>query len=955
VLVADDNADMREYLQRLLEARYDVRAVPDGLAALKAARTEPPDLIVSDVMMPGMDGVELVSALRADPRTARVPVLLLSARAGQEAAAEGLTAGADDYVVKPFTAGELLARIGAHLQLGQLRQQAEQRLELLQQATAALSAAATPAEVAQAAISHLADLLDAPVTILYEVRETGTLEWVAGRGCAPEVQANWSTVPLSAPVPAAEAARQRRPVWLESLIDRETAYPHVAQLIAVHGYQAQVDLPLVIDERCVGVLVAALLQPRRFEEAERAAAELLAEQCAQALHRARLLVTETTARVTAERLNSLVGALSGATEVREVVQVILDYAAELGAAAAVVVWRGSADPQLTVLGARGYPGPTARVGVDSAHPLAHAVCTAQPVWLGSRSSMVWHDDAFESGGPLPVQVAVPLVVGDTAFGALGMRFADPVPAFTPQEHAMILTLGGQCAQALDRARLYQAEHAIAQTLQRSLLPGQTPTFDRLALATRYLPGAADVAAGGDWYDVLALDEQQVAIVVGDVVGQGAAAAAVMGQLRTALSAYLLDGHGPAAALERLDRLAARVPGALASTAAVMILDLGSGQLCWARAGHPPPLLIEHDHVCYLPDGAGGPLGVPRRPPYTEAATRIEPGACLLLYTDGLIERRGQAIDEGLDHLAATAAELCGQPPTTLLDGLLARALPDTGPADDIAMIAALYLPAPLHQRLPAGPEQLPGLRRAVRGWIRAAALPPALGDDLQITVGEAAANAVEHAYATAGEPGEFTYRLTHRGDGTIDVEMRDFGRWRPESPDRHHNHHRGRGLAILRELATDVVVNPSSQGTQVRFRLPAPGPTPEVEPLAPIRRPQPTSAAPSAPAELHIHPQPDGGQRLELRGELDLPAATALRERLLETLTRPGPATLDLRALTYLSSAGIGLVIQAVQHAAERDLRLVLQLAPHSLAARILALSGLDTTVPVITDVAGSA
>jgi hypothetical protein len=167
----------------------------------------------------------------------------------------------------------------------------------------------------------------------------------------------------------------------------------------------------------------------------------------------------------------------------------------------------------------------------------------------------------------------------------------------------------------------------------------------------------------------------------------------------------------------------------------MILDLGSGQLCWTRAGHPPPLLVEPDQTRYLTDGAGGPLGVIRRPPYPEAATRIEPGTCLLLYTDGLIERRGQVLDEGLEHLAATAAELYSAPPTTLLDGLLAAALPDTGPADDIALIAAHYLPAPLHQRLPADPARLPGLRRAVRARTRAGVLPAALGEDLQITLG----------------------------------------------------------------------------------------------------------------------------------------------------------------------------------------------------------------------------
>jgi len=943
VLVADDNADMREYLARLLGARYRVRTVPDGVAALAAATADPPDLIVSDVMMPGIGGLQLVAALRADPGTARVPVLLLSARAGQEAAAEGLTTGADDYLVKPFTAGELLARVGAHLQLGQLRREAEHRLELLAQAAAALSAAVTPADVAQVAVTHLIQLLDAPAAALYEVRD-GSLDWVAGLGWTPEIENTWSTAPLSAPTPAADAARQRRPVWLESLADCEAAYPGLVPLLVEYGYPAHVDLPLVINDRCLGVLAAAFRGMRRFAEAERTAVMSLADQCAQALHRAQLLTSETAARRAAERFHRILSALSGATRVGEVAQVIISYAAELGAVAAVVMWRGMHD-QLAVLAARGYLKADVRLAIDAAHPLAHAVRTAQAVWLGHRSAQAWQGEAFDADLPLAVQVAVPLVAGDSVIGALGLHFGEPAPAFTPQERATILTLSGQCGQALDRARLYQAEHSIADTLQRSLLPRRLPEFERLELAARYRPGAPEVAAGGDWYDVLALDGQQVAIVVGDVVGQGAAAAAVMGQLRTALATALLHGDSPADALEHLDRLAARIPGALASTAAVMILDLDSGQLSWARAGHPLPLLIEPDDVRYLTGGAGGPLGLPHRPPYRGATTRVEPGTCLLLYTDGLIERRGQVIDEGLDHLAATAAQLRGRPPATVLDGLLAAALPDTGPADDIALIAAHYRPAALHQRLPADPVQLTGLRRAVGAWTRASALPAELSDDLQITLGEAAANAVEHAYAATSDPGEFAYRVTHRCDGAIDVEVRDFGAWRPTPP---NNHHRGRGLLIVREIATDVTVNPSPHGTHVQFRLPAPLPnSPPPEPILSVSR---VPALSPAPAQLHVHPESDRGRRLELRGELDLTAATTLRDPLFRALTGAGSATLDLCQLDYLSSAGIGLLIQAAQHAVDHDVQLLVQLAPDSLPARILALTSLGTIVPVTTD-----
>jgi PAS domain S-box-containing protein len=137
VLVVDDNADMRAYLVRLLSERYQVHAVADGAVALAAALEKPPDLVLADVMMPGMDGFGLLRALRTDPRTREVPVVLLSARAGEEAKVEGLERGADDYLVKPFSARELLARVDTHIELTRLRREAAR---LAQQALEAAEA-----------------------------------------------------------------------------------------------------------------------------------------------------------------------------------------------------------------------------------------------------------------------------------------------------------------------------------------------------------------------------------------------------------------------------------------------------------------------------------------------------------------------------------------------------------------------------------------------------------------------------------------------------------------------------------------------------------------------------------------------------------------------------------------------------------------------------------------------
>ena len=129
VLLADDNADMREYVTRLLGERYQVVTVSNGEEALQSAVTEPPDLILSDVMMPGLDGFGLLKELRARAETRTIPVILLSARAGEESRVDGLGAGADDYLIKPFTARELLARVAAHLAMRKRRMEAEEGLK----------------------------------------------------------------------------------------------------------------------------------------------------------------------------------------------------------------------------------------------------------------------------------------------------------------------------------------------------------------------------------------------------------------------------------------------------------------------------------------------------------------------------------------------------------------------------------------------------------------------------------------------------------------------------------------------------------------------------------------------------------------------------------------------------------------------------------------------------------
>ncbi len=310
------------------------------------------------------------------------------------------------------------------------------------------------------------------------------------------------------------------------------------------------------------------------------------------------------------------------------------------------------------------------VPVDVDTILTRAVADGHAVWVHEPEPGEAPDEqdpslvALLRDRKMTKAVSLPLIAAGRVVGALGVGFTGR-GRLDEGERTTLQALAEPCGVALDRARLYRAEHEIAQTLQRSLLPQGLPVVPRLPIAVRYLPGAVGTSAGGDWYDVVEVDDTHVAVVVGDVVGQGTAAAAVMGQLRTALSGYLLAGHGPGPALDLLDGLVARVPGARASTAVCVLVDTVTGDVRWSRAGHLPVLLAPADRSapCLLTDPAGhGPLlglAHTRAQARTEGTTRIAPGSSLVLYTDGLVERRRESLDEGLDRLVAVAAACRG--------------------------------------------------------------------------------------------------------------------------------------------------------------------------------------------------------------------------------------------------------------------------------------------------------
>ncbi|MDU0289938.1 SpoIIE family protein phosphatase [Saccharothrix longispora] len=471
----------------------------------------------------------------------------------------------------------------------------------------------------------------------------------------------------------------------------------------------------------------------------------------------------------------------------------------------------------------------------------------------------------------------------------------------------------------ERELLLQREREIAETLQRSLLPPELPKLARLAVSARYLPAAAHGQIGGDWYEVLPVDDTVVAVSVGDVVGKGPTAAAVMGQLRSALAGYLLDRHSPAAALDRLDAFARRTPGAVGSTCACVTVDWSTGQLCWASAGHPPVLLVSPDGASFVTGDAGAVLGADDGMPYRDHAVRLPVGGSAVLYTDGLVERRADVLDAGLARLAEVAGKSHASPPDELADEVVSALLAD-GQADDVALVVLRRTPEPLLGRgVPAVPEALGGMRQEVRAWAALAGLPVDVLCDVQLALGEAAANAVDHAYPDG--PGDFDYELERTADGDVHVVVRDRGRWRPVPVDKGN---RGRGIDIIRELAADAVFDRGPRGTVVDFRVP----------LAP----RPAAAEP--PTAL---PGGGGAHVLRLTGDLDGAGADAVRADLLAA-ARTRRLELDLTAVDYLSSSGVALLLTAAQTARRAGLPMTWTLRAGSAPDRIVTLSGLSGT-----------
>jgi serine phosphatase RsbU (regulator of sigma subunit) len=410
---------------------------------------------------------------------------------------------------------------------------------------------------------------------------------------------------------------------------------------------------------------------------------IVTERGQRRLYRANQALAEQEARGRA--VQEVAGRLARALSSDDVVEALLDHlpAAVGGKSAAVAVCADAG--VLEVLARDGAVAPL--------HPAPDTVIgtlleRGEPAWL--QSPLGWRGDEtadhLAAGGW--AMAVLPITVDDLR-GLLAVSY-DRVHTFVEEERALLETIGVLAARAFARGRRYDAEHRAALAFQRDSLPADLPTIAGLTIAARYEPGAHHAAVGGDWYDVIELGHDRVALLVGDVVGHGLAAAAAMGRVRTAFQTIAPLRPDPGAMVRTISGQVELIPDAMCSTVVCLIADLRDQSIGWCRAGHLPPLRLRKGKGDLL-DGIGlPPLGVGLDLEPTVHRESMEPGDVVVLYTDGVVERRQESIDDGLERLRLVGEALADLDPEDFCKALVEALVPAEEQTDDVAVLVMRF-------------------------------------------------------------------------------------------------------------------------------------------------------------------------------------------------------------------------------------------------------------------------
>jgi serine phosphatase RsbU (regulator of sigma subunit)/CheY-like chemotaxis protein/anti-sigma regulatory factor (Ser/Thr protein kinase) len=370
--------------------------------------------------------------------------------------------------------------------------------------------------------------------------------------------------------------------------------------------------------------------------------------------------------------------------------------------------------------------------------------------------------------------------------------------------SLVEDVGRRLAAYLSNARLYEREHSIASALQTSLLPKRLPKFDQLRIASRYLAGSVGIDIGGDWYDVLDVSPQRIAVTIGDVVGRGVVSAATMGQLRNLLRAYAFEEVAPARTLERVNELLLRTGDERYATVVFMIYDVAAQTLTYACAGHPAPIVIdEYGMATALENPSGLPIGAWPGATYEERTVPFPPGSTLVLYTDGLVETRERDMYSGIQQLTKRLMHAETEP-ETLADELLSEFAPDSSDDTAILIVRSLANDENLRCRwtsMMVDPAVATSMRQECLTFLRT------FTDDesglfvASLVLGELLGNIARHA------GGEGFVDLDWRGQ-YLHVSIGDRGRGFGQVTDSELQgdlfRESGRGIAIIRHYVRDL-------------------------------------------------------------------------------------------------------------------------------------------------------
>lgn len=635
LLLVDDHPENLQALEGVLSPLgYPLLLASSGAEALRLLLEHDVALILLDVRMPDLDGLETARLIKSRERTRDVPIVFLTAADDDIGdVLRGYGVGAIDYLLKPFDPQLLRSKVAVFAEL-------EQGRRALNRSETFLRAAFEAAPIGKT-------LLDADRKI---VRANPAFARLLGRSPA-EVHG----LDIAALFHAEDART------LSDLLDSVSRQDFPSG----EADREQVDLRLVPEagpSTWVGI-VASSLEEAEFAEplllvqwvdlsarrrAEQTRAELLLEHAARA-H----------AESIADRLAKLQG-LSSAIESLALIDVVAQLALRLpelfDATAAEVQVDGGLEEPIVV---RGANGAAERIEPGSAPP----------------------DGAHWEEATVAIEGATVGVVRLGITGANGL---------SGPELSLLRDVADRAALAIRRAQLHDREHRIATELQRGLLPKEMPDLTDVELAAHYEAAGAGAEVGGDWYDAFTLPGGRLGVVLGDVAGRGIPAASTMGQLRSVMRAFALpDGgsRGPEDALTRLSRHQLALGQQDLFTVIYAIIDPSDGTVSWANAGHPPPLVRRADGETRVLPGGEGLMGF-KDVRYECRSERIGKSDTLVFYTDGLVERRGESLDVGITRLAEAVSSGPSEP-RALCNYVLAEVL-EAAPErhDDVTVLLA---------------------------------------------------------------------------------------------------------------------------------------------------------------------------------------------------------------------------------------------------------------------------